>query len=126
MENARFTVDVTCDEATLHDVYLPHFKRIADEGVAGVMSAYNSVNGEWAGQNRYLLSQVLRDLWNWPGITISDFIAGLRDPAASLDAGLDVEAPFAQQRAAHLADRIADGTTSHANDPRAITVSARG
>ena len=26
MENARFTVDVTVDEATLHDVYLPHFQ----------------------------------------------------------------------------------------------------
>ena len=30
----------------------PHFSRIVDEGVASVMSAYNSVNGEWCGQNR--------------------------------------------------------------------------
>ena len=52
MENARFTVDITVDEAALHDVYLPHFKRIVDEGVAVVMSAYNSVNGEWCGENR--------------------------------------------------------------------------
>ena len=52
MENARFTVDIAVDEAALHDVYLPHFKRIVDEGVAVVMSAYNSVNGEWCGENR--------------------------------------------------------------------------
>ena len=79
MENARFTVDVTIDEATLHDVYLPHFKRAADEGVAAIMSAYNSVNGEWAGQNEYLLTEVLRNQWGWDGITVSDFIWGLRD-----------------------------------------------
>ena len=52
MENARFKVDVTIDPSALHEVYLPHFKRVAQEGVASVMSAYNSVNGEWCGQNR--------------------------------------------------------------------------
>jgi beta-glucosidase len=111
MENARFQVDVTIDEGALHEVYLPHFKRLADEGVAGIMSAYNSVNGQWAGQNRYLLTEVLRDRWHWDGITVSDFVFGLRDAAASLDAGLDLEEPFAQQRAQHLRDQIARGET---------------
>jgi beta-glucosidase len=112
MENARFTVDVTIDEATLQDVYLPHFKRTVDEGVAAIMSAYNSVNGEWAGQNTHLLTEVLRDQWGWDGITVSDFIWGLRNSAASLNAGLDLEEPFRQQRAQHLAGELEDGTTS--------------
>jgi beta-glucosidase len=112
MENARFTVDVTVDEATLHDVYLPHFKRAVDEGVAAIMSAYNSVNGEWAGQNEYLLTDVLRTCWHWDGITVSDFIWGLRDAAKSLNAGLDLEEPFAQQRAMHLRGQIEAGATS--------------
>ena len=60
MENARFTVDVTVDERALHEVYLPHFERVAAEGVASVMSAYNSVNGEWCGQNATLLTDILR------------------------------------------------------------------
>ena len=34
MENARFTVDIEVDEVALHEVYLPHFRRIVDEGVA--------------------------------------------------------------------------------------------
>src|SRR5207248_11302792 len=38
MEEARFSVDVEVDEAALHEVYLPHFHRIVDEGVAAVMS----------------------------------------------------------------------------------------
>jgi beta-glucosidase len=111
MENARFKVDVTIDEASLHDIYLPHFKRCTDEGVAAIMSAYNSVNGEWAGQNRYLLTEVLRHQWGWRGITVSDFIWGLRDAATSLNAGLDLEEPFAQQRAMHLRDQLASGET---------------
>ena len=79
MENVRFQVDVTIDEADLHDVYLPHFKRAVDEGVAAIMAAYNSVNGEWAGQNEYLLTDVLRKQWGWNGITVTDFIWGMRD-----------------------------------------------
>jgi beta-glucosidase len=112
MENARFQVDVRIDEGALHEVYLPHFKRLADEGVDAVMSAYNSVNGEWAGQNHYLLTEVLRDQWGWDGITVSDFIFGLRDAAASLNAGLDLEEPFAQQRATHLREQLGRGETT--------------
>jgi beta-glucosidase len=112
MENARFTVDVTVDEATLHDVYLPHFKRVVDEDVAAVMAAYNSVNGTWCGQNHYLLTTVLRDLWDWDGITVTDFIWGMRDGAQALNAGMDLEEPFRQQRALHLRDQIASGETT--------------
>jgi beta-glucosidase len=94
MENARFTVDVQCDERTLHEVYLPHFRRIVDEGVAAVMSAYNSVNGEWAGESPELLSRILRDEWGFDGMVISDWIFGLRDGVKSVRAGLDVEMPY--------------------------------
>jgi beta-glucosidase len=112
MENARFTVDVRIDERDLHDIYLPHFKRTVEEGVAGIMSAYNAVNGEYAGQNRYLLTRVLREYWGWQGITVSDFVFGLRDAAKSLEAGLDLEEPFAQIRATHLKRQLAARETS--------------
>ncbi|RAX21669.1 MULTISPECIES: glycoside hydrolase family 3 C-terminal domain-containing protein [unclassified Actinomyces] len=112
MENKRFQVDVTIDDASLHEQYLAHFKRVADEGVAAIMSAYNSVNGQWAGQNRKLLTEVLRDQWGWDGITVSDFIWGLRDAATSLNNGLDLEEPFAQQRAEHLGRQLDSGETS--------------
>ena len=112
MENARFHVDVTIDEATLHEMYLPHFKRSINQGAAAIMTAYNSVNGDWCGQNTYLLTDVLRDQWAWDGITGSDFIFGLRDAAASLNAGLDVEEPFSQVRGMHLRKALEDGHTS--------------
>lgn len=119
MENARLKVDVTADDATLHEVYLPHFRRVIEEGVAGVMSAYNSVNGEWAGQNKQLLTDILRERWNFKGVTVSDFVFGLRDAALSLEAGLDVEEPFRQIRAEHLETALADGSASWAAVERA-------
>ena len=99
MEEARFQVDVIVDDEALHDVYLPHFKRIVDEGVACVMSAYNAVNGEWAGESHHLLTEVLRDEWGFEGFVISDWIFGLRDAGRSLHAGLDVEMPYRMRRA---------------------------
>ncbi|MBM3675601.1 MAG: family 3 glycosyl hydrolase [Actinobacteria bacterium] len=112
MEKARFTVDVEVDEVALHEVYLPHFRRIVDEGVASVMSAYNSVNGEWCGQNHTLLTDVLRQEWGFTGFVISDWIFGLRDAAASVGAGLDVEMPYRMVRAQGLADALERGDAS--------------
>src|SRR3954468_3592840 len=112
MENARFTVDVPADDATLHEVYLPHFRRVVEEGVAAVMTAYNSVNGEWCGQNAMLMTDVLREQWGFEGVTVSDFIWGLRDAAASLEAGPNVEEPFRQQRGADLPGALEAGAAS--------------
>jgi beta-glucosidase len=112
MENARFQVDIEVDEVALHEVYLPHFRRIVEEGVASVMSAYNAVNGEWCGQDHHLLTDILRDEWGFEGFVISDFIFGLRDATRSLSAGLDVEMPFRMIRAQHLASALDAGEVS--------------
>jgi beta-glucosidase len=119
MENARFAVDVTADDAALHEVYLAHFRRVVDEGVAAIMTSYNSVNGQWAGENKHLMQDILRDEWGFQGVTVSDFIWGLRNAADSLHAGLDVEEPFRQQRAEHLQGDLAAGRASWADVDRA-------
>jgi beta-glucosidase len=120
MENARFAVDITVDEVALHEVYLPHFKRIVEEGVAAVMSAYNSVNGDWCGDNRALLTDILRDEWGFDGFVISDWILGLRDAGRSLHAGLDVEMPYRMIRADHLGDALDRGEVTWAEVDRAV------
>ena len=112
MENARYTVDVLVDDATLHDVYLPHFKRAIDQDISAVMASYNSVNGEWVGQNRELLTGVLREQWGWGGITVTDFMLGFRDGALALEAGMDLEEPASQIRATHLRRQLEEGETS--------------
>lgn len=120
MENARFSVDIEVDDVALHEVYLPHFRRIVDEGVASVMSAYNSVNGEWCGQSHALLDDVLRGEWQFDGFVISDWIFGLRDAATSLAAGLDVEMPYRMVRAQHLRTALERGDVSWADVDRAV------
>jgi hypothetical protein len=109
MEIARFRVDVKVDDAALHEVYLPHFRQLVEGGVSSVMSSYNSVRGEFAGQNYELLTKILREQWKFDGFVLSDFIFGLRDAALSVKNGLDIEAPFAQQRDMHLEKAIETG-----------------
>src|SRR5665647_1075466 len=108
-DEARALYDVHTDEATFHEYFLPHFRQAVDAGAAAVMSAYNAVDGEWAGQNPMLLTTVLRDDWGFTGTVITDFIWGMRDGTVALRAGLDVEAPFREQRATHLAADLAAG-----------------
>jgi len=92
MENSRFWVDVEVDEADLRDLYLPHFRRVVDEGVAGVMSAYNRVNGTFCGHHHHLLRDVLKGEWGFEGFVMSDFTFGVRGPRA-VESGLDLEMP---------------------------------
>ena len=121
MENARFRVDVEVDDEALHEVYLPHFKRIIDEGVACVMSAYNQVNGEWCGDSRVLLTDILRGEWGFDGFVISDWIFGMRDAAASLHAGLDIEMPWRMIRYPNLPAALESGEASWDDVDLAVT-----
>jgi len=95
MENARFSVDVTIDPRALHEVYLPHFKRTVEAGVASIMSAYNSMNGEWCGQNSALLKDILKEQWGFKGFIMTDFIFGMRNSKKAALAEQDIEMPFA-------------------------------
>ena len=121
MENARFGVDVKIDERALHEVYLPHFKRIVDEGVACVMTAYNSVNGEWCSQNEVLLADILRREWGFAGFVISDWIFGVHDGVKSLIAGLDVEMPYRMIRNAPIVAALSEGLVTEENIASAVT-----
>jgi beta-glucosidase len=121
MENARFGVDVKVDERALHEVYLPHFKRIVDEGVACVMTAYNSVNGEWCSQNEVLLADILRREWGFAGFVISDWIFGVHDGVKSLIAGLDVEMPYRMIRNAPIVAALSEGLVTEENIASAVT-----
>ena len=119
MEEARFRVDVRVADDVLHEVYLPHFRTVVEAGADCVMSAYNSVNGTWAGHNRHLLTEILREDWGFAGFVMTDFIWGLRDPVGSVAAGQDLEMPFRQQRAGTLAAALADGTLKRSHAERA-------
>ncbi len=94
IEESRFFVSAKIDERTLREIYLPHFKRCVDAGVATVMSAYNRVNGEYCGHSRHLLFEILKQDWGFDGFVVSDFLWGVRDGKAAANAGLDIEMPI--------------------------------
>jgi len=109
MENARFSVDVTIASRPLHEIYLRHFKRAVEEGVASIMSAYNSVNGEWCGQNYVLLTEILKRQWGFQGFVMTDFIFGMRDSRKAALAGQDIEMPFDMIHRQHLKSLVERG-----------------
>jgi beta-glucosidase len=93
IEDTRIEVNAVLDERTLREVYLPHFKKTVDAGVASVMSSYNRVNGDYAGYSTKLLRNILKTEWGFDGFVVSDWNA-IGNTAASPAAGLDVEMPF--------------------------------
>jgi beta-glucosidase len=109
MENARFSVDVTIAARPLHEIYLRHFKRAVEAGVASIMSAYNSVNGEWCGQNYTLLTEILKQQWSFHGFVMTDFIFGMRDSKKAALAGQDIEMPFDMIHKQHLKSLVERG-----------------
>ncbi len=125
MENARFVVDVEVSPRALHEVYLPQFKACVDAGASAVMSAYNSVNGAWCGQNRALLTEVLRDRWGFDGVVLTDFVFGVRDARAALAAGLDLEMPFRMVFGDALVELVRQGEVDAALVDRALERLAR-
>ena len=92
-ENRRMSSDSVVEERTLREIYFPAFEKCVREGKAWtVMCSYNRVNGEYASENRWLLTEVLRDEWGFDGYVMSDWGA-VSDRVKGVYAGLDLEMP---------------------------------
>ncbi|GAA4192943.1 glycoside hydrolase family 3 C-terminal domain-containing protein [Microbacterium oryzae] len=101
-EFERMRISAEVDERTLREIYLPAFERTVKEAQpATVMCSYNRVNGVYASENRWLLTDVLRDEWGYQGYVVSDWGA-VNNPPAAVAAGLDLTMPAAGAR--HAAD----------------------
>jgi beta-glucosidase len=109
IENSRFFVDVRADDRTMHEVYLPHFKKGVEAGAASVMGAYNLYEGDQACESKKLLTDILRDEWGFEGFAISDFLFGVRHTQKAIEAGLDVEMPMPIHYNRHLLKAVKEG-----------------
>ena len=83
-------------ESRLRQVYLPPHKAAIEAGAATVMSAFNSLNGVPATENRYLLDTILRKEWGFDGFVVSDYTAimELIHHGVALDAASAAEEAF--------------------------------
>lgn len=71
-EKNRHGFNAVVDKHDLFETYLPAFEKTVRAGVAGVMGAYNRLNGEPCCSHSYLISQILRKEWNFDGYVVSD------------------------------------------------------
>ena len=92
-ETDRMRVSAEVDERALREIYLPAFETVVTEASpTSVMSAYNAINGVFASENRWLLTDLLRGEWGFDGLVVSDWGA-IKDRVRALEAGLDLEMP---------------------------------
>jgi beta-glucosidase len=92
-ESGRNAVNITIDKRAARESDLLAFEIGVHESNAGaVMCSYNRVGGEFACENKYLLTDLLKKEWNFPGFVVSDW-QGTHSTAKASAAGLDHEEP---------------------------------
>ncbi|WP_447911989.1 glycoside hydrolase family 3 C-terminal domain-containing protein [Microbacterium phyllosphaerae] len=123
-DRMRASSDV--DPRPLHEIYLRGFERVVKDAQPWtVMCSYNRINGVYASEDPWLLTQVLRDDWGFDGLVVSDWGA-VNDRVAGVAAGLDLEMPssggrtdaqlVAAVRAGDLAESVLDTAAARAID----------
>src|ERR1700676_182138 len=92
-ESGRNAVNVNIDKRAARESDLLAFEiGLQESDAAAVMCSYNRVNGDYACENKYLLTDVLKKDWNFKGFVLSDWQATHSAEKASA-AGLDHEEP---------------------------------
>lgn len=92
-ETNRVGINETISERALQEIYYPGFKACVQEGkVETVMSAYNRINGVPCTESYKLLTEELRDKWDFEGTVLSDWGA-VYHPVEALQAGNDLAMP---------------------------------
>ena len=91
-ETDRDSVDVQVDERTLREIYLLPFEFAAGAGCAGMLAAYNRVNGDYCAEQHHVLTDIVKGDWDYPGAIMSDWF-GTHSTVPTLNAGLDLEMP---------------------------------
>ena len=92
-EHRRMSSSSDCDERTIREIYFPAFEMAVKEAQPWtVMCSYNRINGTFASEHPWLLTDVLRKEWGFEGYVMSDWGA-VSDRVAGVAAGLDLEMP---------------------------------
>ncbi len=108
-ESGRNEVNVIISKRALHESDLLAFKiGIAIGKPTAVMCSYNAVNGDFACENKYLLTDVLKKDWGFPGFVVSDW-GGTHSTVKASAAGLDNEEPMDDFFGAKLKEAVQSG-----------------
>lgn len=92
-EYRRMSSSSEVDERTLREIYFPAFETAVKKAQPYTfMCSYNQINGTFASENKWLLTDVLRGEWGFKGYVMSDWGA-VNDRVKGLEAGLELEMP---------------------------------
>ncbi len=92
-ETRRMTCSANMDERTFFEIYAASFEGAVKEGKPyTIMCSYNRINNVYSSENKFLLTDVLRDKWGYDGLVMSDWGA-VNDRPEGIKAGLDLEMP---------------------------------
>ena len=59
---------------TLREVHLPPYKKAIDAGVYSIMAAHNEINGVPSHMSKWLMTDILRNEWEFQGFYVSDWL----------------------------------------------------
>ncbi len=121
-EYRRMSGNSTVDERTLHEVYLTAFEMAVKEGKPkSIMCSYNRLNGTYLSENKYMLTDVLRDKWGFDGFVVTDWGAG-KGPKEGVEAGLDLVMPGPNDDTPKaIVEAVKAGELDEAKVDRAVT-----
>ncbi|WP_111708564.1 glycoside hydrolase family 3 C-terminal domain-containing protein [Lutibacter citreus] len=109
-EQNRHDINNVLEERTLREIYLPAFKTAVVEGGAlNIMAAYNRVNGTFMCENKWLLTDILRDEWGFKGFVLSDFGKGVQSTVPTALAGMNIEMSSAKWYGSKLVAAVNNG-----------------
>ena len=109
-ESGRNEVDSIISKRAMRESDLLAFEIGIDVGHPNaVMCSYNSVNGDFACENKYLLTDVLKKEWKFPGFVLSDW-GGTHSTVKASAAGLDNEEPLDEFYGDKLKQAVQAGT----------------
>ena len=110
-ETRRMTVNAVVDERTLRETYLVPFEIAVKKAQPWtVMNSYNRLNGTYAAENKWLLTDVLRKDWGFKGIVVTDWGAE-NERVPGLLAGQELEMPTSSGEGTRLiVEAVKNGT----------------
>jgi len=92
-EWCRMVSDSVVDDRALREIYLTAFEMAVKRCKPWtVMSSYNKINGTYVAENKWLLTEVLREEWGFDGLVVTDW-GGIGDRVKGVKAGVDLEMP---------------------------------
>jgi beta-glucosidase len=116
-EFQRMTISSEADERAMREIYFPSFeKAVREAGTRVVMCSYNRLNGTYASENKWLLTDILKDEWGFQGFVVSDWFA-VHSTAPAAISGVDLEMPGP---ARYFDNKLAEAVRSGEVDEKAI------